>query len=147
MTVLDRVRAWILTYPQIGRVLGMRVDYYETEPDNSSIAPSGLVENSRKEDILGNITVENQYNFELEFVFAKPLEDDEAVKANADWLMDFQNWVQEQSLLRRAPTFGDEPRKETIKAQNGSNTYASADGAGIYTVQLSVIFIKKYEVN
>lgn len=147
MTVLDKIRSWILTYPQINDVAAIRVDYYEPQPDNSSIAPSGLVEISRKEDILGNITVENQYNFALEFVFAKPPEDDSIAKANADWLMAFQEWIQEQSIRRLAPTFGDEPGKETVKAQNGANTYASADGAGIYTVQLSVNFIKKYEVN
>ena len=58
----------------------------------------------------------------------------------------FQEWVQEQSIRRLVPTFGDEPKRETVKAQNGANTYADIEGTGIYTVLLSVNFIKKYEV-
>ena len=146
MTVLEKVRTWLQTYPQIGRLLGLKVDYYSEKPDNSSIAPSGLVEVSRKMDILGNITVENQYNFALYFVLLKPLEDDAIATENADWLMDFQEWVQEQSIRRKIPVFGDDPEKETVKAQNGINEFAGLDGTGGYTVQLSINFFKKYEV-
>ena len=147
MTALEKIRTWLMTYPQISRLQGLRVDYYSEQPDNSSIAPSGLVEVSRSEDILGNVTVKNQYNFMLYFVLLKPLGDDTTATDNADWLMDFQEWVQQQSILRKVPVFGDEPKKETVKAQNGCNEYAGIDGTGGYTVQLSVEFIKKYEVN
>lgn len=147
MTALEKIRTWLWTYPQIGRLMGLRVDYYSEKPDNSSIAPSGLVEISRDEDILGNITVKNQYNFALYFVLLKPLEDDAVATENADWLMDFQEWVQEQSICRKVPVFGDDPSKETVTAQNGINEFAGLDGTGGYTVQLSVQFIKKYEVN
>lgn len=145
MTALDKIRKWLLTYPQIDRLQGLRVDYYSEQPDNSSIAPSGLVEISRAEDILGNVTVKNQYNFALYFVLLKPLEDDVTATENADWLMDFQEWVQEQSIRRLVPVFGDKPKEETIKAQNGSNEYAGIDGTGGYVVQLSINFTKTYQ--
>ena len=146
MTALEKILEWLKTFPQINRLQELNVDYYSAQPDNSSIAPAGLQEISRKEDILGNIVVENQYSFSLEFVLMKSPGDDEGATENADWLLAFQEWVQEQSIRRLVPTFGDEPKRETVKAQNGANTYADIEGTGIYTVLLSVNFIKKYEV-
>ena len=76
----------------------------------------------------------------------KSPEDDVGATDNAAWLMEFQRWVQEQSIRRLVPTFGDDPKRETIKAQNGANEYADKEGTGIYMVQLSVNFTKIYEV-
>lgn len=146
MSDLEKIRRWLLTYPGIGRLQGLRVDYYSAQPDNGSIDPSGLVEVSRSEDIIGNVTVKNQYNFVLYFVLAKSPEDDEGATENADWLLDLQNWIQEQSILRQAPTFGDPSYSETITAQNGKVDAADEEGTGIYSVQLSINFTKIYEV-
>lgn len=145
MSALSKVREWLKTFPGIDKVQELNVDYYSTQLDNSSIAPSGLVEISRSEDILGNVTVENQYNFKLFFVFPKAPGDDEGSTENADWLLDFQEWVQEQSIKRLVPAFGDDPKNETVKAQNGTNEYADIEGTGIYTVLLSINFIKIYK--
>lgn len=147
MSDLQKIKNWLETYPKINQSMDLQVDYYAAEPENSSLAPSGLVEISRKEDILGNTVVENQYNFAIHFVFPKAPDDDAGATGNAEWVLDFQNWVQEQSIRRLAPTFGDEPKKENIKAQNGEIVYAGTEGIGIYTVLLAVNFTKKYEVN
>lgn len=147
MSDLEKVRNWLHQYPEINRIGALRVDYYTEQPDNGSIDPSGLVEISRKSDILGNVTVENQYNFGLYFVLAKSPEDDVGAKENADWLLDFQKWIQEQSIRRNVPVFGDVPESETISAQNGKVEAADEEGTGIYSVQLSVTFTKIYEVN
>lgn len=146
MTDLEKIRNWIYTYPGINAALDLQVDYYSNAPENSSIAPSGLQELSRKEDILGNVIVENQYNFALYFVFPKTPGDDISATKNAEWLLNFQCWAQEQSIRRLVPTFGDEPKKETIKAQNGEIVDADPDGIGVYMVLLSINFIKQYEV-
>lgn len=146
MTDLEKVRQWLAAYPGIIPMQGLKVDYYSPNPDNGSIDPSGLVEVSRKEDILGNVTVENQYNFALYFVLLKSPGDDAGAADNAAMLMDFQRWIQEQSIRKLAPTFGDEPTKEIIKAQNGALYAADKEGTAIYTVQLSINFIKHYEV-
>lgn len=143
MSALSKIRGWINKYPHIDRLQGLKVDYYSEKPDNSSIAPSGLVEISRTKDILGNITVNNQYNFVLYFVLEKSPGDDTGATENADWLLDFQEWVQDQSIRKLVPTFGDEPQSETIKAQNGTNEYADLGGTGLYTVRLSVNFTRK----
>lgn len=146
MTDLEKVIRWLKSYPEILRIMAFSVDYHADAPENSSLAPSGLVEISRTEDVLGNVTVQNQYNFDLHFVLFKAPADDVGAEQNANWVMGFQNWVQEQSIRKLAPTFGDEPEKETIRAQNGQLTYADRDGTGIYTVQLSINFTKIYEV-
>lgn len=147
MSDLERIRKWVASYPGTERMRELKVDYFSPNPDNGSIDPSGVVEVSRTEDILGNITVENQYNFALYFVFLKDPGDDQGATDNATWLMDFQRWVQEQSIRKIVPTFGDEPAQETVKAQNGALYAADEEGSAIYTVQLSINFIKNYEVN
>ena len=147
MSDLEKIRKWVSSYPGADRVRDMKVDYFSQHPDNGSIDPSGLIEVSRTEDILGNVTVENQYNFAMYFVFLKDPGDDQGATENADWLMDFQRWVQEQSFRKKSPTFGDDPARETARAQNGALYAADEEGTAIYSVQLSFNFIKNYEVN
>lgn len=146
MSDIERVRAWIETFPDHRKLDGFQVDYTDAVPNNGGIFPSGLVEISRTEDILGNVTVRNQYNFGLYYVFPKAAGDNEGATINADWVMDFQKWVQEQSIRRLAPTFGDEPETERIQAQNGVLYDAEEEGTATYMVQLSVNFTKIYEV-
>ena len=147
MTDLEKIRNWIITYPKIDAALDLRVDYYADKPENSSLAPAGMTELSRKNDIMGNCIVENQYNFALYFVFPKSPEDDIGATENAEWLLDFQDWVQEQSVIRKTPIFGDEPNTESIKAQSGEIIDADPNGIGLYMVLLTINFKKIYEVN
>lgn len=144
MTDLERLREWIKTYPKHDMITDFMVDFVDQIPGGGSIAPSGLVEISRSTDILGDITVENQYNFGLYYVFQKAPNDDVDATYNAEWVMDFQRWVQEQSACRLAPTFGDEPVRERIQAQNGVLYAADEEGTAVYMVQLSVRFTKYF---
>ena len=146
MTALEKIRDFVKSYPGSDIFRDFHVDYTDQIPFNGGLFPSGLVEVSRKRDILGNTAVTNQYNFGLYYVFEKSPGDDVGAMENADWVMDFQEWVQRQSVLREAPTFGDEPESETITAQNGVLYDADEGGTAMYMVQLSVQFIKKYEV-
>ena len=143
-TDLDRLKAWIGTYPGHDILGSFSVDYTDQIPGNGGIFPGGLLEIGRKSDILGNMTVRNQYNFGLYYVLTKSPEDLQGAEANAEWLMDFQRWVQDQSVRHLAPTFGDEPRQEQITAQNGSLYGADEEGTAMYMVQLSVKFTKHY---
>lgn len=60
---------------------------------------------------------------------------------NASWVMDFQRWVQKQSVLGLAPVFGDSPADERIIAQNGVLLDADQDGTvGIYMVQITATY-------
>lgn len=147
MSDLERIKNWISTFPGYDILGSFQVDYTDRIPSNGGIFPSGLVEVSRTEDILGNVTVNNQYNFGLYYVFLKDPGDDACAQINADWIMDFQLWVQEQSARGLAPTFGDEPRTEKIQAQNGVLYAADEEGTATYMVQLSMNFMKKFEEN
>ena len=146
MSPLNKIREWLNTFPGIDRLQEMRVDYYSPQPDNGSIDPSGVQIISIKKDILGNKTVLQQYNFGIYYALAKDPGDDTAAVENADFVIEFQEWVNAQSLLRLAPVFGDVPETEEIKAQNGAVTAANIEGVAIYMVQLSVSFTKIYEV-
>lgn len=146
MSDLEKVRTWIKLFPGYQAISDYRIDLLDQIPFQNSIAPSGLVEIRRSEDILGNVTVENQYNFGIYYAFPKDTKDDIGATLNAEWVMAFQQWVQEQSSSGNAPFFGDEPKKERIQAQNGSIYYTDEDGTAVYMVQLSVKFTKKYEV-
>lgn len=144
MTPLETIREWIKTFPQYAILEHFRVDYTDQVPANGGIFPAGLVEVSRTPDVVGNVLVRNQYNFGLYYVFEKAPGDDAGATVNADWIMDFQEWVQEQAILGEAPQFGD--RTTAVKAQNGALFEAKDEGTATYMVQLSVSFEKEYEV-
>ena len=146
MSDLEKLRAWIQSYPDFDILGSFQCDFTDQIPGNGGIFPSGLVEISRTEDILGNVTVQNQYNFGLYYVFEKSPGDDAGATVNAEWIMDFQRWVQRQSVLRLAPAFGDEPDTERIQAQNGVLYASDEEGTATYMVQISINFKKIYEV-
>lgn len=146
MTALEKMVSWIKTYPGYDLLGDFQIDYTDHVPNVGSLAPSGLVEVDRRQDIFGNATVTNQYNFGLYCVFEKAPDDNAGATINADWIMDFQEWAQEQSLTGLAPVFGDVPQMEQITAQNGMLFAIPADGTATYMVQMSVRFKKKFEV-
>ena len=65
MNTLETVRSWLATFPQFDVLSGFQVDFTDKIPCTGGILPDGLVEVSRKRDIVGNVTVTNQYNFEM----------------------------------------------------------------------------------
>ena len=145
MTDLEKIREWLKTYPNFSILDQFQIDYTDQIPNNGGIFPSGLIESNRKTDILGNVTVQNQLNFGLYYVFPKAPADDVGAAINAEWVADFQSWVQEQSATGKAPTFGTNPRTEQIKAQNGMLYAADGDGTAMYMVQLSVSYTKTFK--
>ena len=146
MTALDTMREFIALFPHADMLAGYQVDYTDKLPNNGGLFPSGLVEIARHKDILGETAwVENQYNFALYTVLVKSPDDDEGATVNAEWVMEFQEWVQEQSVRGLAPTFGDEPRHEIMQAQNGTLVAADDEGTAVYVVQISVYFIKHFD--
>lgn len=144
MTALEKIREFVGSYPGADILSEFRIDYTDQIPSNGGLFPSGLVEISRKTDLLGNTTVTNQYNFGLYCVMEKAPGDDTQATINADWVMDFQEWVQSQSVMGLAPVFGDAPSLERITAQNGVLYGAEDEGIATYMVQLSVQFIRQF---
>lgn len=142
MTDLEKVRQWVLTYPQWGADTRLYIDYTDAVPGNSGLFPAGLEEVARREDVLGNVTVQCRYRFSLHRVAAGQ----EDREADAQWLMEFQKWVQQQSGAGLAPKFGDVPEKEWIRAEKGKLQEVSQVGTGTYAVTLTAEFIKNYFV-
>ncbi len=137
MTPLETIKAWIAAYPG-HKILGdFSVDYTDQIPANGGIFPSGLLEVRRTKYMDGSYMLENQYNFGLYYVFEKSPGDDVGAEFNADWVMDFQEWVQST----KPPQFGDKTLR--VVAQNGTLYAAETEGTATYMVQLSVNF-KKY---
>lgn len=147
MTALEKVRKWIATFPEYSILNEFQVDYTDQVPANGGIFPNGLVEVDRREDLLGNITVTNQYNFGIYCVFEKSPGDDAGATVNAGWVMSFQEWVQAQSVRGLAPRFGNTGGREVVQAQNGALYEADGAGTATYLVQLSVQFKTKFEVS
>ena len=143
MSDLEKIKNWLGTYTGNERLQGVTVDYLSPDPETGSIVPSGLVELSRTEDMLGNVLVENQYLFGLYYVLTKAADD---TAANAAWILGLQRWVQEQSIQHLAPTFGDEPSTERMVAEKGVLYAENNDGTATYRVQLTANFKKYYEV-
>ena len=86
-TDLERLRTWLATYPGYDILHNMLVDYINEIPGAASLMPAGLTEISRTEDILGNVTVRNQYNFGLYLALEKSPGDDIASAYNAGWVL------------------------------------------------------------
>ena len=144
MTALEKVKTWLATYPEFDILGNFQVDHTDQIPANGGIFPSGLVEIERRKDILGNTTITNQYNFALRCVLEKALGDDIGATINADWIMGFQEWAQEQSATGQAPIFGDVPNAERITAQNGVLYESDEEGTATYMVQLAVQFVRRF---
>lgn len=145
MTALEKVRDWLRKYPGFDILSTFQVDYTSEVPGCGGLFPAGLVELGRRRDILGNTTVENQYNFALYYVFEKAPGDETGAAGNAAWVMDFQEWVQEQSVRGAMPRFGNTSARETAKAENGTLYEVDGEGTALYSVQLSIRFEKRFE--
>lgn len=145
MTDLERLRAWLKTCPNADALQNWQVDYTDQLPGTFGVFPAGMVENRRTSNIVGDVTAENQYNFAIYIVFPKAPGDDTGAQINADWVMGFQQWVQEQSVRHLAPTFGDDPQTESLRAQSGALYEADSDGTAMYMVRLSAVFKKYYK--
>ena len=137
MTALEKITAFVRSYPGADIFRDFQVDYTDQIPANGGIFPSGLTEVARKTDIFGNTAVTNQYNFGLYCIFEKAPGDSDGASVNAGWVMDFQEWVQERSTLGEAPVFGDDPQRERVTAQNGMHYDAGDEGLATYMVQLT----------
>lgn len=135
MTELEKVKQWLLGYPQWDAGGLIFIDYTDAVPGNMGLFPRGLEQVSVREDVLGNRAVRCRYHFALYKVAGRWEED-------AAWLLEFQNWVQQQSAAGLAPRFGDVPEEERIRAENGKLYKADPAGVVTYAVTLTAEFTR-----
>lgn len=139
MENLEKLKQWVVTFPQWEDGHLLYIDYTGAVPGNAGLFPQGLEELERRQDVVGNRTVRCRCRFSLYRVTGR-----ENGEENARWLTDFQNWVQSQSLQGLAPTFGDDPRQERLWAQKGRLKDGSQTGTGVYSVELTAEFVRIY---
>lgn len=139
MTNLTKLRNWLLTFPLWDEGWVLHTDRTEAEPGNGGLYPLGAQELGRLEDVVGNVTVRCRYRFYLYRVTqqADP-------QANAQWLLELQEWIRQQSATGAAPQFGDDPKQERLRAEKGKLNEVSQTGTGTYIVTLTAEFIKIY---
>lgn len=133
--MLEKMKQWLVSFP--GWEEKLSIDYADGVPGNSGLYPKGIREISRREDVLGNVAVRCRCSFLLRRC-ACPGED------SARWLLELQNWVMEQDRLGLTPKFGDDPKTERLRAQEGKLNNSFQTGSGLYTVQLTAEFTKLY---
>ena len=135
--MLQEIKKWLLSFPG-WQGIPIYVEYTHAQPENLGLFSGGLQELERKTDILGNVTVKNQWQFTLRWVCAGQLSNQEQSQV----LQQFQQWVQRQSVLGLAPIPGQDTRWYAGKGklESGSQT-----GTGVYAVGLTVEYTKILE--
>lgn len=139
MTDLEKMVQWLQSYPEWGE-MPLSIDYTDTEPVCAGLYPKGVEEVQRREDVLGNVTVHCRQSFQLQRLTSGQ----ESSPEDAQWLMEFQNWVRQQSAQGLAPQFGDEPGEERLRAEKGMLKAASQTATGTYVVTLTAEYVKHY---
>lgn len=147
MTKLEKIKTVINGYEGFAILDNFRIDYTDALPANAGLFPAGLVELERDTDILGNTEVQNQLNFALYVVLNKAAGDDELAEINADWLIDFAEYIQDINIKHQHPAFGDYPESEVIIASDGHLYDSTDEGLGLYVIEISVRYTKKISKN
>lgn len=136
MEELEKLKSWLTTYPGWGgEVL---VDHTRAVPGHFGLYPQGVRQLSRKEDVLGNARVRLRGTFELYRVTTGQADN----AGPAGWLLEFQEWVRQQSESGLAPRFGED---QQIRAEQGRLQKASQPGTGTYAVTITVEYTETYE--
>lgn len=139
MTALETMKNWLTTFP-LWNSEELYIDYTDGIPEHCGLYCRGLETVSRKEDILGGGETVNRLRFELHRIGDYGPENGE----NARWLLQFQEWIAQQSMSGLAPVFGDIPNRERIWAEKGRLADAKQTGTARYTVSVTVEFIKLF---
>lgn len=137
MDILEKLKAWLTTFPQWGEAL-LQVDNTDTEPVNCGLFPLGVEELSRREDLLGNASVQCRQTFLLRRVAARQEE-------AAIWLLALQDWIRQQSKAGTAPSFGDVAKKEWIRAEKGRLSSVTQTGTATYEIRIICEYTKIFE--
>ena len=136
-SILQAMIQWLKTCPiWEGQLF---VDFHDGNPGSVGLYPAGVEEIDRREDVLGNVTARYRCHFELLRITAGQQDNTGA----AVWLLQFQEWVRQQSRLGLTPTFGQEPAREQIRAEKGKLKSASQTGTGAYSVHLTAEYVLK----
>ena len=137
MEILEKLKSWLQSFPQWGEA-ELLVDDTAAQPISCGLFPIGVEELSRKEDLLGNKSVQCRQTFLLRRIAQRQEE-------AAAWLMAFQAWVAQQAHAKTAPTFGDVPGDEWIRAEKGRLSAVTQTGTATYEIRIVSQYTKIFE--
>ncbi len=133
--MLQSVCAWLMTFP-LWEGEALSVDNTETLPGNCGLFPLGVEITGEKQDVLGNRTVSCRQSFLLRRRAVRGL-------SAASWMLQLQQWVQQQSQLGLCPQLGD--GATAFQAQQGKLDGAKQSCTDIYQVRLTATYHKYWE--
>lgn len=139
MTALEIMKNWLRSFP-LWNGQEVYIDYTDGLPEHCGLYCRGLEEISRREDVLGGVETVNRAHFVL-YRLGDYGQDN---TPHANWLLQLQAWMQQQSAQGLAPVFGDVPQRERIWAQNGRLQNVQQTGTARYTAVITAEFIKLY---
>ena len=137
--MLEKLKQWLQTFPLWESDIRLQIDDTGVYPGNMGLYPCGVEELSRREDLLGTVTVRLRERYLLYRMVSGPRDD------SSQWLQALQQWVQRQSAMGLTPVLGDVPDREGIRAEQGKLLSVSQSGQAKYSVRLTVEYEKQYE--
>ena len=134
MEMLEKLRQFLLGFS--GWDEEPSGDFGEDGPGQTGLFPLSQEEIARRKDLVGNVRAEYLARFTLRRRLRPGLD-------GAQWLLDFERWLQEQEAAGLTPRFGDVPVAEKLRLAKGEFQQIPRLGTGLCTVTLAVEFIKE----
>ena len=115
-------------------------------PGTGGLWPRGVKVITRKENLLGGVSLRCQAEFLLRLCLPLPPGDTAQALRNAGRLLNLQAWVAAQNAAHTLPRLGDGlPEGETLRAEEGRLERADAGGTARYTLRLLAEYTELYK--
>lgn len=136
MEMLEKLRQFLLGFS--GWDEAPSADYGEDGPGQTGLFPGSWEAVTRRKDLAGNTQTEYLARFTLRRRL-QPGQD------GAQWLLDFEKWLQARETAGAIPQFGDVPAAEKLRIHKGEFKQIPRLGAGLCTVTLIAEFVKNFK--
>ena len=144
-SLLPALRDFLAGAPALAEI-PLRVEDAGPGPGTGGLWPRGVTVLTRKEDVLGGVTLRCRAEFLLRLCLPLPPRDDAQALRNAGRLLSLQSWVAAQSAAHALPAFGNGlPQGETLRAVDGRLERADAGGTARYTLRLLAEYTEVYK--
>lgn len=144
-TALAALRDFLAAAPAL-QGIPLRIQDAGPAPGTGGLWPQEVTVRSRKEDVLGRVTLGCRAEFLLRLCLPLPPGDDAAALRNAGRLLALEGWVAAQSAAHALPVFGSGlPEAETLQAENGKLERVDAGGTARYTLRLRAEYTEIYK--
>lgn len=144
-SVLPALRDFLAGAPALSD-LTLRVEDAGPAPGTGGLWPRGVTVLTRRENLLGGVSLRCRAEFLLRLCLPLPPGDDARAVRNAGRLLALQSWVAAKSAAHALPAFGNGlPEGETLRAQDGRLETADAGGTARYTIRLLAEYTEVYK--